>query len=70
MKKLLPLLVSLSLSSNETSDKATEGVSLESANKEKQQIKPPARYLVMSTALIGYGSMDAYKQMFPKAVTE
>ena len=55
MKKLLPLLVS---------------PSLESANKEKQQIKPPARYLVMSTALIGCDSIDTYKQMFPKAVTE
>ena len=70
MKKLLSLLVSLSLSSNETSDKATEGVSLESANKEKQQIRPSARYLVMSAALIGCDSIDTYKQMLPKAVTE
>lgn len=55
MKKLLPLLVS---------------PSLESANKEKQQIKPPARYLVMLAALIGCDSIDTYKQMFPKAVEE
>ena len=55
MEKLLSLLVS---------------PSLESANKEKQQIKPPARYLVMLAALIGYGSIDTYKQMLPKAVME
>ena len=55
MKKLLSLLVSLSL---------------ESANKEKQQIRPSARYLVMLAALIGCDSIDTYKQMFSKAVTE
>ena len=55
MEKLLSLLVS---------------PSLESVNKEKQQIKPPARHLVMSTALIGCSSIDTYKQMLPKAVME
>ena len=55
MEKLLSLLVS---------------PSLESVNKEKQQIRPSARYLVMSAALIGCDSIDTYKQMLPKAVTE
>ena len=55
MEKLLSLLVS---------------PSLESVNKEKQQIKPPARHLVMSTTLIGCSSIDTYKQRLPKAVTE
>ena len=55
MEKLLSLLVS---------------PSWDSENNENQQIKPPARYLVMSTALIGCDSIDTYKQMLPKAVTE
>ena len=40
----------------------------EVVNEENQQLEPSTRYVAILATLIGYGSIDAYKEMLLKAL--